>query len=188
MRADFTQKFYVIQAAKPVCVVNHQSFPIGKIQELANLFFKLIRVLVYLLDRHHLTHICLSAWVADHTCTAAYQSNGTMTCPLHMSHSHKRDEMTDMEAVRRRIKSNIERDFLFFQHLAQAFVCYLFYKSSLTEDVVSISHAFLLCILYFFSFNKGRCPVIQQMNERRSLLGLQRRVAPPLTVIFTTIF
>ena len=65
--------------------------------------------------RHHLAHIASARGVAHHGGAAAQKGDGTMTGLLHMHHDHDLNKMTDMEAVRRGVKADIERDLLFFK-------------------------------------------------------------------------
>ena len=116
MRAHLSQQVHIIQAQQPVAVIYHQRFAIGKINELAHLLFEAFNVVVDKFRRQHLAHIVLAAGVADHTGAAAQQCDGTVPRPLHMGHSHQSNKVTDMQTVRRRVKSNIKRNLFLLQH------------------------------------------------------------------------
>lgn len=69
--------------------------------------------------RQHLAHVRASRRISDRTRTAANEADGTMAGTLHMSHGHQGDEMTGMQAVRRRIEADVEGHALFVKEFAQ---------------------------------------------------------------------
>ena len=64
---------------------------------------------------HHFAHIGLPGRISDHRRTAADEANGPVPRTLHMSHNHHTQKMTDMQTVRRRIETDIKRNFFFRQ-------------------------------------------------------------------------
>ena len=117
--ADLTQVVDVVQLAQPVRIVDHERLAIGKINEASNLLFKAVAIVLDLLVRQHPAHVTAPGWIADRARAAADEGNGAMARPLQMRHGHEGDEVTGMQAVRRRVKTDVERDFLLVQELAQ---------------------------------------------------------------------
>ena len=78
------------------------------------------------LRRHHRTHISASRGVADISCAAAYENDGTISRHLQALHQAERHEVTYMEAVCRRVKADIEFcTAIVYQVSDFFFVCYL---------------------------------------------------------------
>ena len=111
--ADFTQKVDVVQVFQPVGVVDHNRgvFALER-QKFAHLFLKAIAVMLHGVGGHDLSQIASSRRIADHTRASADKDNGTMPRFLHPSHDDKLNEVSDVQAVRRRIEADIKRHVL----------------------------------------------------------------------------
>ena len=66
--------------------------------------------MVDLLDGEHFAHVHFAGRIADHAGAAADERDGAMTRALHMRHRHDRDKVSDVKAVRGRVKAHIKRD------------------------------------------------------------------------------
>ena len=58
---------------------------------------------------HHLTHICSTGRIPDHSSTAPDQSNRLIASLLQSLHQAQCHKMSNMQTIRRRIKPNIKR-------------------------------------------------------------------------------
>ena len=58
---------------------------------------------------HHLTHICSTGRIPDHSSTAPDQSDRLITSLLQSLHQAQCHKMSNMQTIRRRIKPNIKR-------------------------------------------------------------------------------
>ena len=115
-------------------------FPlVVEVEELVKELFELLAVMFYRLDIHYLTHICTSGRVADHTGAAADEHDRSMSELLHIHHDDDLHEVTHVEAVCRRIESNIELDFLVLKKFSDLLlISRLFYKTSLLQNIIYI--------------------------------------------------
>ena len=142
MCADFTEQFYVVQIHQPVCVVDHKCLAIGEVDEFTHLLLEAVTVMLDGLYRHHGTHIGTSAGVADHAGTAADQGDGLVACHLQTLHQAKCHEVSDMKAVCRGIKADIEGCFAVVDEFFDFFfVCHLRDQAAGNEFVINC-HAF----------------------------------------------
>ncbi len=71
MRADFPQKFNIIQIQKPLRIIHHKGFSLGKIDKTAHLLFKAFAVVVDGFLRHHGAHITSPGRIAHHSGAAS---------------------------------------------------------------------------------------------------------------------
>jgi hypothetical protein len=67
----------------------------------------------------HLAHVRTAGRVTNSARAAAYEADGTVAGTLHMSHCHKGNKMSCMEAVSGRVKTNIERHALLIEKFPQ---------------------------------------------------------------------
>ena len=126
MRAYIAKQIYIIKIQKPVCIVDHQCFTIGKIDETGHLFLEAVNIVLDGFFGHHLTHICSSGRITDHTGTAAEKCNRAVACHLQTFHQAECHEMSYMKAVCGRVKADIESSFTVVYHFFDLiFVCYL---------------------------------------------------------------
>ena len=116
MYSDIAQEIYVVQIKEPVAVVHHDG-GIIEIKEPAELRFKACYVMCQIFVREHLAHIGITRRIADFTGPAAYEGDRSVTRALHMSHDHDLYEMTDVERIRRGVKTNLERHRLAIEQL-----------------------------------------------------------------------
>ena len=56
-RADIAKQFYVVEIKKPVRIIHHQRFAVREVNETAHLLFEAVAVMLYLLGRHHVSHV-----------------------------------------------------------------------------------------------------------------------------------
>ena len=73
-------------------------------------FWKQAILCSIVLAREHFAHVRFAGGIADHAGAAAEQRNRHMAGPLHVRHNHDLHEMADMQAVRRGVKADVERD------------------------------------------------------------------------------
>ena len=143
MHADFTHKIEEVQRVEPVSVVNDLCAALGKVQKPRHLFLKACGVVRELLPAHQRTHIRLAGRIADERGSVAKERDRLMPRALHMRHRHQLYVMTDVKAVRRRVKANIKRDFLFAEQFAQFFgMRALLQKAALFQYIVYVAFHF----------------------------------------------
>ena len=70
------------------------------------------------LRRHHASHIAASGGVADVARAAADEDDGAVARHLQALHQAQRHEVTDVQAVRRRVKANVEGRLAVVDHFA----------------------------------------------------------------------
>ena len=135
MGADLAQEIDVIQIQKPVRIVDHQRLAVGKVDKAAHLLFKAVAVVLNSFLSHHLAHISTSRRVADHTCSAAQQSDRSVSCLLETFHQAERHKMSHMQGIRGRVKPDVKRrfsvvnqfsDLFFVRHLSDQAAGYQF--------------------------------------------------------------
>ena len=137
MRPDVTQHFHVVQIQQPVCIVYYHCLSIRKVDETAHLLFEAVHVVLDCFFCHHLAHIGSSRRIANHRCTTADQCNWFIAGHLQTLHQTECHKMSDMKAVRRRVKSNVENGFpIIYQFLNFFFVCYLRDQSTGNQFVI----------------------------------------------------
>ena len=112
---DTAQHVHIIEFQQPIRIIHHQRLAIGKVNETAHLLLEAIAIVLDHFSSHHFAHVGLPGRISDHRRTAADEANGTVPCALHMSHDHHAQKMTDMQTVRRRIETDIKRNFFFRQ-------------------------------------------------------------------------
>ncbi len=142
--ADFAQELNVVQIAQPVRIVGNDCavLAIVKIDEAGKLVFNARYIVVDGFHRHHFTHIRFAGGVANHTCAAAHQTDGAVAALLHVRHCHNGQEVADMQAVRRRVDTDIKCNAPFCkQFLDFIFMCQLFNKAAFFQNFISISHS-----------------------------------------------
>ncbi len=118
MRANLTKNLKVIKLREPVGIVYEHCPAFGEINEFAHLLLEALNVVGNGFVGHHLAHIGSAGRVADHCGAAANQGNRLITCHLQTLHQAERHEMSDMQAVRSRVKSDVEGCFTFVNQLA----------------------------------------------------------------------
>ena len=107
---DVPKEVDVVEVAAPVGIVDvHAGFPV-EIQESLHLAKHSSAVRVDILDRQHLAHLGLPAWVADKRRGSANEADSLMPVALEVRHSHDRNEAADVQAVSRGIEARIECD------------------------------------------------------------------------------
>ena len=111
MRPDLTKQFHVIEVKQPVRIVDHERFSVRKINETAHLNLKALDIVGDLLLCEHFPHIGLAGRVADHACAAPEQGDRFIACHLQALHEAQGHKMSDVQAVRRRIKADVENGF-----------------------------------------------------------------------------
>ena len=86
--------------------------------------------------RQHLAHIRTAGRITHGAGATAHQADGTMTCPLHVSHGHERYEMTRMQAVSSGIKTYIKGNLLLIKQFPQfLLIGALGYKAAFFQNV-----------------------------------------------------
>ena len=108
MNADIANEFNIIQIQKPVSIISHDSFSIGKIDQARHLFLEAAHIVVDDFFCHHLAHVTFARGIPYHSCSASEESDRDMSGPLHMSHNHNLHEMPYMKAVCRGVKPDIK--------------------------------------------------------------------------------
>ena len=110
-----------------------------EVDELVEEFLELPAVLVYRIYSHYLAHVGSAGRIADLAGAAAEQEHRRVSVLLHVHHGDDRNEVSHMQAVSRRVKSDIEFDLLLSEQLSQSLrIGRLFYQSSFDQYVVHI--------------------------------------------------
>ncbi|OQA17835.1 MAG: hypothetical protein BWY61_02097 [Firmicutes bacterium ADurb.Bin354] len=131
MRSYFSEKINVVKLKEPVCVVNDSCLVLAEFNESAHLLFEAFDIVSNSLFRKHLTHICFSGRITDHTGTAAKKGDRLVSCALQSLHKAKCHEMTYMKTVRRRIETDIKYSLTAVYKLSDlSLICCLCYKAS----------------------------------------------------------
>ena len=139
MCAYLTQYIDIVQVKQPVCIVYHQCFVFGEIDETAHLLLEAVAVVLDRLFCHHLAHVGTSGRVADHRRTASDQGDRLVACLLQTLHQAKCHEVSDMKAVRGRVEADVKRRLSVVYEIADLFfICYLCNQSSCNEFVVNL--------------------------------------------------
>ena len=147
--AYLAKQLYIIQLQQPVCIVYHQGLVIAEINKFAHLYLEAVTVVLNHLRSHHLTHIGTSGRISDHSCSAANQGDGLISCHLQTLHQAKSHEMTNMQTVCSRIETNVESCLSFIYHFFDFFfICNLGNQTAGYQLVIT-SH---VCFLSFFSY------------------------------------
>ena len=131
--AYITQEFDVVQVSQPVAVVydDRTAFAFIEVDETGQLVFDAGYVVVDCFNCHHFTHVSFTGRVTDHSCTAAYQTDRSVTASLHVSHSHYCQEMTNVQGVCCGVDTDIECYAAFFKKgFDFFFMCQLFDKAT----------------------------------------------------------
>ena len=69
--ADLSEQLYIIQLQKPIRIIDHQCFSIGKIDKTAHLLLEAITVMLDRFRGQHLAQITSAGRITDHAGTAA---------------------------------------------------------------------------------------------------------------------
>ena len=100
---------------------------------------------------HHLTHICSSGWITDHSCSSTDQCDWFISCFLQTFHQTQCHEMSYVKAVCCRVKSDVECSLsIVDQVFDPVFVCYLCDQTSCNEFFIN-SHfysPFIMLMIY----------------------------------------
>ncbi len=121
MGAYLPEKLDIVQVCEPLRVVYHKSLSFTKINKTAHLLFEAVTVVLNRLRRHHLAHVRPSGRIADHARAAANQGNRLISSHLEPLHQAERHEVAHMEAVCRRVKSDIKGSLSVVYHLPDLF-------------------------------------------------------------------
>ena len=154
MCSYIAKHIYIVQIQKPVSIVDHQCFTIGEIDETGHLFLEAVNVVLDGFFCHHLTHICSSGRVTDHTGTAAEKCDRTVACHLKTFHQAECHKMSYMKTVCCRVKANVEGCLSVIYHFFDlVFICYLGNQASRLKFFPYCHNMFLLLLK-----KPGSCP------------------------------
>lgn len=182
--ADYVQNRFRFLAEvaphfKPVCVVEHHSFFLAKLDETLHLTFEALCVVVDLLAGQHFSHIGSSGRVTDHGGAAADQGDRFVSCHLHPFHQGQCHEVTCGQTVCGAVESDIERCFsIVYQVSDFIFVGYLCQKASGDQFVINLHFVFLLfsvdfrvCVtVWDQSFLYKKTPVLSDSKDESPYL------------------
>ena len=147
IRAVVAQKIYIVEFAKPIGVIYEQSAVLAvETDEPFELRTYLSDIVGYRFFCHHLAHVVAVGRITDHRRAAADEQNGLVPRLLHYGRYHERNNVPDMQTVRRRIESAIKRHRALSEHFVQIVLIHgLFDISSAFEYVVYVF--FHVCLL-----------------------------------------
>ncbi len=98
------------------------------------------------LRRHHLPHVGSPGRISDHGSPASDQGDRFIAALLQAFHQAERHEVSHMEAVRRRVKADIEHGLSVIYHLSDLiFIGYLRDQPAGNQFIVKL-HLFILLL------------------------------------------
>jgi hypothetical protein len=140
MAPDVAQESHIIQGQEPIGVVDGDSPPPVEIQVAVKLGLDRDAEAADRLLRQQRAHLGPAAGIADHSRTAADDGQSAMPGPPQVGHGHDRDETPGMEAGRRAVIADIERDRTFAEHFPHGFfIGHLGDESAVFQFVENVS-------------------------------------------------
>ena len=181
MRADFAQEIDIVELEQPIGVIDDDRRVFAlEIDKPRHLLFETFDVVLHCLPRHEIAHVRAPRGVSDHARAAADQYDGLMPRLLHVVHGDELHKMPDVQRIRRRVETDIERHALFPQLFVE-FVLEnrLLDKAPRAKCVHNVcSHKKYSFVLLLFLFNVF--PSRSGKQKRRS--AHTQTVDPPLWV------
>ena len=122
--AHIAQEFKEVHRAQPVVVVGEDGavFAAVETDKMSQLFFHAFDVVGDLFHREQIALRALHRGVADHARAAAGQHDGTVAELLQPGQTHQGDQVSDVKAVGRGVKTDVSRHHAAIEQLFDALV------------------------------------------------------------------
>ena len=106
--AYLSQQFHIVQAQKPIRVIQHHRFTIAEFNKAFHLPAEAVRIMGDRPRGEHFPHICPAGGIADHSGAAADQSDRLIPGHLETLHQRQGHEMPGSQAVSSTVEPNIK--------------------------------------------------------------------------------
>ena len=117
MLAHVAQKFHHAELAEPGGVI-HNPGRVAldlKVQNAGKLLLDAFQVGLHFVQGEQVAFGGTAAWIANHARATTCQGDRRVPVALHPGHRHHRHQVTNVQAVARRVEAVVERYFLFGQ-------------------------------------------------------------------------
>ena len=172
MDAHLPQELHIVELHQPIGIVDHQSPPLGKVNETGHLLLEAVNMMGDDLRGQHAAHIRFAGGIADHTGAAAHQGDGAVPRSLHMRHHHHLHKMPHMQAVRCGIKADVKSD----RPLPQQFP-YSLFIGGLSDDAPVLQ--FIKYVFHLLPPNKKAPCLTAEGEMTRGTTSIYRQSRPP---------
>ena len=161
------EELYIVEVQEPVSVVDHDGIilAVAEMYEPFHLMPEALTVMGYGLLGHHLAHVSTSRRISYHAGAAAHQGYGLVARHLQPLHQAERHKVAYVQAVRRRIESDVKGGLARIDHVPDLFFVSDLGKEASLYKFLIYSHYLFPLLIYFKTLT--RLLMVPYLNPKR---------------------